>query len=164
MKRVQLYTDGSCLFNNKDSEFSPGGWCYILRYKNIEKVQAGFKEKTTNNRMEMTAVIKGLESLTEKCDVDFYSDSTYVLKGMEEYLINWKKNNRLVENDVKNPDLWIRIDELLNEKVNNANYIWVKGHNQEKINDEDLEFARQQNHRCDLLAREKATEVYNRLK
>lgn len=164
MKKVELHTDGSCLFNNSNLEFSPGGWCYILRYKQNEKVEAGYETKTTNNRMELTAIINGLKSLIEKCDVDFYSDSNYAIKGMSEYLTNWKRENRLNDEHIKNADLWKELDKLIEEKVNIATYTWVKGHNNNKISDKKLEFARIQNNRCDLLARSKAEEIYTKIK
>lgn len=164
MKRVQLHTDGSCLFNNTNLEYSPGGWCYILNYKNYEKIDYGYEDKTTNNRMELTAVIKGLEALKEKCDVDFYSDSQYVLKALSEYLENWKAKEFNKKNSkIKNLDLWKKLDKLIQEKVNIATYTWIKGHDKQENNSMILEHARKQNNRCDFFAREKAKEMYKNM-
>jgi len=135
MKKIEIYTDGSSLGNP-----GPGGWCAILRYKGYEKILQGGEEHTTNNRMELTAVIEALKALKEPCEVDLYADSTYVLKGINEWLKNWVKKNF---KNVKNPDLW---REYLNVSRNHKiNVNWVKGHSGHK-----------ENEICDKIAKEEA--------
>ncbi len=135
MKKIEIYTDGSSLGNP-----GPGGWCAILRYKGYEKILQGGENHTTNNRMELTAVIEALKALKEPCEVDLYADSTYVLKGINEWLKNWVKKNF---KNVKNPDLW---REYLNVSRNHKiNVNWVKGHSGHK-----------ENEICDKIAKEEA--------
>ena len=88
LKKIEIFTDGSSLGNP-----GPGGWCAILRYKNHEKTLSGGEEYTTNNKMELMAVIEALKALKEPCEIDLYSDSTYVLKGISEWLEGWVKKN-----------------------------------------------------------------------
>ena len=135
MKKIEIYTDGSSLGNP-----GPGGWCAILRYKGYEKILQGGENHTTNNRMELTAVIEALKALKEPCEVDLYADSAYVLKGINEWLKNWVKKNF---KNVKNPDLW---REYLNVSRNHKiNVNWVKGHSGHK-----------ENEICDKIAKEEA--------
>lgn len=122
--RVEIYTDGACSGNP-----GPGGWGAILRYKEIEKELSGGEIETTNNRMELTAVIKSLEALKTECNITLYTDSKYVMDGINEWLPNWKKNNWKTsnkKNDVKNVDLWTKLDELIKQHV--IRFVWVKGH------------------------------------
>ena len=104
MKTVTLYTDGACSGNP-----GPGGWGAILEYNGIEKEMSGGEENTTNNRMELTAVIRGLQALKEPCVVELYSDSKYVIDALEKgWAWGWKKKN-WIKSDKKpalNPDLW----------------------------------------------------------
>ncbi|MCD8542995.1 MAG: ribonuclease HI [Gammaproteobacteria bacterium] len=119
-----MFTDGACRGNP-----GPGGWGTILLYANKQKILYGGEPLTTNNRMELMAVIKGLETLTKPCHVVVTSDSTYVLKGMKEWLNNWKKRGWKTANkqSVKNQDLWQRLDELM--QTHRVELQWVKGHN-----------------------------------
>jgi len=135
MKKIEIFTDGSSLGNP-----GPGGWCAILRYKGHEKTISGGEEVTTNNRMELTAVIEALKALKEPCEIDLYSDSTYVLKGIDEWLENWVKKNF---KNVKNPDLWQTFIET--SKPHKINVHWVKGHSGHK-----------ENEICDKIAKEEA--------
>lgn len=137
MKKVTLYTDGACSGNP-----GKGGYAAILIYKGLEKEIVGGEEVTTNNRMELAAVINGLEALKEPCLVEVYSDSQYVVGAMNEgWLDGWRKNGwkTSAKKPVKNPDLWQKLYELtLKHKVT---FIKVKGH-------ADNEY----NNRCDQLA------------
>ncbi len=124
MKHIDIYTDGSCRCNP-----GPGGWGAVLVYKGIEKELCGGEESTTNNRMELTAVIKALQALKESCDITLTSDSKYVLDALtngwaESWRAKgWKKSDK---SPALNPDLW---EILLNEvKKHNITYVWVKGH------------------------------------
>ena len=124
MKTVTLYTDGACSGNP-----GPGGWGAILEYMGHEKELSGGEDNTTNNRMELTAVIAGLSCLKEPCIVELYSDSKYVIDGLEKgWAESWKKRG-WVKSDKKpalNPDLW---DKLLNlTHIHTMRYHWVKGH------------------------------------
>ena len=123
MTDVMLYTDGACSGNP-----GPGGWGAILNYKGQERELSGFESATTNNRMELTAVIKGLEALTRPCHVTVVTDSKYVMQGMTEWLPNWQKKNwRTASNKpVANADLW---QELLKvAEKHTLIWQWVKGH------------------------------------
>lgn len=124
MKHIDIYTDGSCRCNP-----GPGGWGAVLVYKGIEKELCGGEADTTNNRMELTAVIKALQALKESCDITLTSDSKYVLDALtngwaESWRAKgWKKADK---SPALNPDLW---EILLNEvKKHNITYVWVKGH------------------------------------
>ncbi len=120
---VIIYTDGACRGNP-----GPGGWGGILNYKGIEKELYGAEKHTTNNRMELMAVIKALEILNQTCLVDLYSDSSYVLKGITDWMPNWKKRGwkTASKTAVKNEDLWRRLDALIvNHQIE---WRWVKGH------------------------------------
>lgn len=121
---VNIFTDGACRGNP-----GPGGWGVILMYANKQKILYGGELLTTNNRMELLAVIKGIECLTKPCHVIVTSDSTYVLKGMKEWLNNWKKRGWKTANKqaVKNQDLWQHLDELM--QTHQVELQWVKGHN-----------------------------------
>ena len=124
MKTVTLYTDGACSGNP-----GPGGWGVILEYNGIEREMSGGEENTTNNRMELTAVMKGLQALKEPCNVELYSDSKYVIDALEKgWAWGWKKRN-WVKSDKKpalNSDLWEVLLQLTMK--HNLTYHWVKGH------------------------------------
>lgn len=121
--RIQIYTDGACSGNP-----GPGGWGVLMRWNGHEKELSGGEPETTNNRMEMTAVIKGLEALKKESRVALYTDSKYVKQGVEEWLAGWKARGwkTAAKKPVKNQDLWERIDSLL--AVHEVEFHWVKGH------------------------------------
>lgn len=121
--RIQIYTDGACSGNP-----GPGGWGVLMRWNGHEKELSGGEPETTNNRMEMTAVIKGLEALKKESRVALYTDSKYVKQGVEEWLAGWKARGwkTAAKKPVKNQDLWERIDLLL--AVHEVEFHWVKGH------------------------------------
>lgn len=122
-KRVQIYTDGACRGNP-----GIGGWGCLLRFGRHEKTLCGGEQKTTNNRMELTAVIQALAALTRPAAVDLYADSQYVLKGVKEWMSNWKKNGWRTagKQPVKNDDLWRELDRL--QQRHDITWHWVKGH------------------------------------
>lgn len=123
MKKVEIFTDGSCLGNP-----GPGGWGALLRYNGVEKELSGSSEDTTNNRMELFAAIAALEKLNQPSKVILTTDSRYVQRGVTEWLAGWKKNNwrTAARKPVKNKDLWERLDNQL--KVHDVEWHWVKGH------------------------------------
>jgi ribonuclease HI len=138
---VQLFADGACSGNP-----GPGGWAFVLRHvkSGKEKEAAGAERETTNNRMELTAVIRGLESLTRPATVELVTDSVYVGKGLTEWMAKWKANGwRRREGsrwaEVKNEDLWRRLDELLAK--HRVRFTHVRGHS-----------GHAENERCDTLA------------
>ena len=108
MKKVELFTDGACKGNP-----GPGGWGALLRMGAHEKELSGSEADTTNNRMEMTAAIKGLSALIEPCEVDLYTDSKYLIDGITKWLPGWQKRGWKTadKKPVKNEDLWRRLDE-----------------------------------------------------
>ena len=122
-KHVLLYTDGACSGNP-----GPGGWACILVYNEIEKEFSDGEHETTNNRMEMTAVIKGLQALKEPCSIDLYTDSKYVLEGATKWLAGWQEKGwkRADKKPVLNVDLW----QILSEQMarHEITWHWVKGH------------------------------------
>ncbi|MBQ8162779.1 MAG: ribonuclease HI [Clostridia bacterium] len=124
MKHVDLYTDGSCKCNP-----GPGGWCAILVYNGHEKLICGGESHTTNNRMELTAIIEGLRALKESCEVRLTSDSKYALDALQNgWAESWKSRGwkKADKSQALNPDLWqILLDEV---KRHNIEYVWVKGH------------------------------------
>lgn len=137
MKTVQLFTDGACRGNP-----GPGGWGAIIRYNNIEKEFSGAEPNTTNNRMEITAVIMGLSKLKEPCNVELYSDSQYVCNALSKgWAKKWQKNNwmRTKTEPALNSDLWEELLALY--KIHNVSVHWVKGH-----------AGHPENERCDFLA------------
>jgi ribonuclease HI len=139
MKNIEMYTDGACSGNP-----GPGGYGAVILFKEHRKEISGGYTKTTNNRMEVMAVIKGLETLKEKCVVTVYSDSKYVVDAVEKgWALKWQKNNwiRGRNNPVINPDLWQQVLKLLN--YHEVKFVWVKGHANNK-----------ENERCDFLATE----------
>ena len=123
MNRITIYTDGACRGNP-----GPGGWGAILSNTNSEKELYGGEKDTTNNRMELIATIEALKALKKQCEVDLYTDSTYVKNGIQQWLANWKKNNwrTAARKPVKNQDLWEALD--LQTQRHNVSWHWVKGH------------------------------------
>ena len=139
MEKVTIYTDGACSGNP-----GPGGWAAVLIYNENRKEISGGKKVTTNNIMELTAVIEALKLLKYPCEVDLYSDSAYVVNGFNQgWIYNWKKNNWKTSSKepVKNKEIW---EELYNlTKIHKVNFKKVKGHSTNELNN-----------RCDELARE----------
>ena len=139
LKEVTIYTDGACSGNP-----GPGGWSAILMYKDWQKEISGAEPNTTNNRMELTAVIEALGQLKEPCKVKVYSDSAYLVNGFRQgWLDKWRKNGWLNsrKQPVENQDLWKRLLELMD--IHQVEYVKVKGHSDNPWNN-----------RCDELARE----------
>ncbi|MDZ7804289.1 ribonuclease HI [Thiohalophilus sp.] len=121
---VEAFTDGACRGNP-----GPGGWGVLLRYNGHEKRLHGGEPQTTNNRMELMAAIQALESLSRACEVHLTTDSTYVQKGISEWLANWKARGwkTASKKPVKNVDLWQRLDAAV-QKHPKVHWHWVKGH------------------------------------
>lgn len=137
MKNVEIFTDGACSGNP-----GPGGWGAILRYNGHEKELSGGEVNTTNNRMELTAVISALQSLKEPCKVTLTTDSKYVSDGINQgWAKSWQKNGwrKGDKKPALNPDLWQKLLELL--EIHEVNIVWVKGH-----------AGHPENERCDVLA------------
>jgi ribonuclease HI len=122
-RKVEIYADGACKGNP-----GPGGWGVWLSYAGKEKELCGGEPLTTNNRMELTAVIRALEALNRQCQVRVHTDSTYVHKGISEWIKSWKVRGWRTadKKPVKNDDLWRRLDELAQQHA--IEWIWVKGH------------------------------------
>ena len=123
MKQVEIYTDGACRGNP-----GPGGWGVLLRSNGHEKELCGGALETTNQKMELLAAIKALESLKEPCQVELFTDSNYVKQGITEWIINWKKNGfkNSKKKPVVNTELWMRLDTIASQ--HKVNWQWVKGH------------------------------------
>ena len=141
MTAIEIFTDGACSGNP-----GAGGWGVILRYGETEKELSGGEAHTTNNRMELTAVIEALKALKRECEITLYTDSRYVMDGVNEWMPNWKKNGWKTTNKksaVKNLELWQELDSLLPR--HKIKWIWVKGHN-----------GHPENERVDKLARDAA--------
>lgn len=121
--RVIMYTDGACRGNP-----GPGGWGVLLQYRDREKELYGGESETTNNRMELTAAIKGLEALNKSCRVRIVTDSEYVKNGISQWLADWKKRGwkTAARKPVKNIDLWQRLDQAVRD--HQVEWCWVKGH------------------------------------
>ena len=137
MKKVEIFTDGACSGNP-----GPGGWGAILRCGNTEKELSGGEPDTTNNRMELTAVISALKALKYPCDVNVTTDSKYVYESVTKgWVYSWKKNNwrKADKKPALNPDLWEELLKLLD--IHTVTFTWVKGHNEHP-----------ENERCDKLA------------
>ena len=136
-KHVEIYTDGACSGNP-----GPGGWGVLMRYNGHEKEMCGGEDETTNNRMEMMAVIKALEALKKASHVQLYTDSKYVMQGITEWMDGWKAKNwkTASKKPVKNKDLWVQIDDLVNQ--HSVEFIWVKGHAGHPENERADELAR----------------------
>ena len=141
MPDIEIYTDGACSGNP-----GAGGWGAILRYGDVEKELSGGETETTNNRMELTAVIEALKALKKPCNIVLYTDSRYVMDGVNSWLPNWKQNGWRTANKktpVKNTDLWQLLESQLEK--HKIKWVWVKGHN-----------GHPENERVDKLARDQA--------
>ena len=137
MKTIEIFTDGACSGNP-----GPGGWAAILRFNGTEKELSGGEKDTTNNRMELTAVIKSLEALKYPCNVKLTTDSKYVCDAInQKWVYGWRDNGwrKKDKKPALNPDLWQQLLSLL--EIHNVEFIWVKGHNDHP-----------ENERCDKLA------------
>jgi ribonuclease HI len=136
MNKVEIFTDGACKGNP-----GPGGWGAILRYGTTEKEIYGASKNTTNNIMELTAVIESLKNLNKPCELIITTDSKYVKNGITEWIHNWKKNGwrTAAKKEVKNKELWIELDSLI--QIHSITWDWVKGHS-----------GHPENERADLLA------------
>ena len=136
MNKVEIFTDGACKGNP-----GPGGWGAILRYGTTEKEIYGASKNTTNNIMELTAVIESLKNLKKPCELIITTDSKYVKNGITEWIHNWKKNGwrTAAKKEVKNKELWIELDSLI--QIHSITWDWVKGHS-----------GHPENERADLLA------------
>ena len=147
LKKVEIFTDGACSGNP-----GPGGYGVILRYNGVEKELSGGDSETTNNRMELTAAIKGLEALKERCIVTLYSDSKYLTDAINcGWAVKWRENGwmRTKRERALNVDLWEKLLELMEEQ--DVTFVWVKGH-----------AGHPENERCDRLAVEQ-TEKHRRI-
>ena len=122
-ERIKIYTDGACRGNP-----GPGGWGVLIRHNDKEKTLHGGDPETTNNRMELMAAIVALESLTKSSDIDLTTDSKYVIDGINEWMVNWKRRGwkTAAKKPVKNVELWKRLDEAVSR--HNVDWHWVKGH------------------------------------
>jgi ribonuclease HI len=142
MKKVQLITDGACLGNP-----GPGGWAFILRYKEQARECFGSEPSTTNNRMELTAALEGLRALKVACEVQVVTDSEYVKNGITQWIHGWKRKGwkRADGKPVLNKDLWEELDSEV--RRHNAEWVWTKGHADHA-----------DNNRCDELATTAARE------
>ena len=140
---VELYTDGACLGNP-----GPGGWAALLRFNGTEKELSGGDPGTTNNRMEMQAVIEGLKALSRPSTVTVYTDSQYVQKGITEWINGWKASGwkTAAKKPVKNVDLWLELDKT--QERHSVTWQWVKGH-----------AGHPENERVDDLARQEAEKI-----
>ncbi|AFL69370.1 ribonuclease HI [Sulfurospirillum barnesii] len=138
MKKISLFSDGSSLGNP-----GAGGYCAILRFGDVEKIVSGGMADATNNQMELLAVIKGLEALREPCEVTIISDSSYVVKGINEWLGGWVKKGFA---KVKNPELWQAY--LQASKGHKVKGVWVRGHD-----------GHTENEMCDKIAKEEAMKI-----
>jgi ribonuclease HI len=139
LKKVQLITDGACIGNP-----GPGGWACVLRYGGRKCEMWGSEPHTTNNRMELTAAVKGLETLKEACEVEIITDSNYLKNGITQWIHKWKRNGwRTSNGPVVNQDLWHELDDL--NARHRTNWTWTKGH-----------ASHDDNNRCDELATEAA--------
>ena len=136
MNKVEIFTDGACKGNP-----GPGGWGAILRHGTTEKEIYGASKNTTNNIMELTAVIESLKNLNKPCELIITTDSKYVKNGITEWIHNWKKNGwrTAAKKEVKNKVLWIELDSLI--QIHSIRWDWVKGHS-----------GHPENERADLLA------------
>ncbi len=145
LKAVDIYTDGACRGNP-----GPGGWGAILRFKGYEKEISGYSPQTTNNQMEMRAVIEALKMLKERCRVRLHTDSQYLKNGITRWIHGWKRNGWVTSEKlpVKNRELWEELDKL--SQRHEIEWVWVRGH-----------AGHPENERCDELARNEI--IRNRL-
>ncbi len=144
---VQLYTDGACLGNP-----GPGGWAYILKHhaSGDSIFDADGEPSTTNNRMELLAVIKGLEALTQPSAVELHSDSKYVVNGLSKWLVGWKKRGwrKADKKPLLNVDLWQKLDALILDNNHDLTCYWVAGHS-----------GHTENEQCDQMASSQAEQI-----
>jgi ribonuclease HI len=140
VKKVELITDGACIGNP-----GPGGWACILRYQNHTKEMWGSERQTTNNRMEMTAAIRGLAALKEDCEVEVVTDSEYLKNGITQWIHGWKRKGWMTagKKPVVNQDLWKQLDEQASR--HRTTWTWTRGH-----------ASHADNNRCDELATQAA--------
>lgn len=128
LPRVTIYSDGAC-----DRNPGPGGWAALLRYGKHEQVLTGSDPETTNNRMELTAAIQALSALKQPCQVDFYTDSEYLRRGITEWLPNWRERNwRRKGGALANVDLWRALDTAV--QPHSIEWNWVRGHAGDRYN------------------------------
>ncbi len=119
---VKIYSDGACEPNP-----GPGGWAALLRFGSVEKEISGGEEQTTNNRMELTAALKALQTLKRPCQVDFFTDSQYLRKGVTEWMEGWRKRGwKRKDGQLANVDLWQSLDQEISR--HEINWHWVRGH------------------------------------
>ena len=137
--KLEIYTDGACLGNP-----GPGGWAALIIDNNQERILSGNNEMTTNNRMELLAVIKALESINHHLEITIYTDSKYVINGITSWIKKWKTNDwkNSSKTTVKNIDLWKILDVSSQKKK--IKWVWVKGHSGNTYNDKVDEIARNQ--------------------
>ena len=137
--KLEIYTDGACLGNP-----GPGGWAALIIDNNQERILSGNNEMTTNNRMELLAVIKALESVNHHLEITIYTDSKYVINGITSWIKKWKTNDwkNSSKTPVKNIDLWKILDVSSQKKK--IKWVWVKGHSGNTYNDKVDEIARNQ--------------------
>lgn len=122
LPRVVIYTDGAC-----DPNPGPGGWAALLKFRGRQKTLTGGEPETTNNRMELTAAVMALQALKEPCQVDLYTDSEYLQRGITEWLAGWKQRGwRRKDGPLANADLWQRLDRAMQE--HQVEWHWVRGH------------------------------------
>ncbi|HBS76565.1 MAG TPA: ribonuclease HI [Alphaproteobacteria bacterium] len=142
-KMLKIWTDGSCLGNP-----GPGGWAFVATDGKNTAERSGGERDTTNNRMELTAVIRALTAARRHSEIELHTDSQYVKNGMQSWMKNWKKNNwhTADKKPVKNQDLWMQLDEL--SDAIKIHWHWVRGHNGNEMNE-----------RCDELARTAAEKL-----
>jgi len=143
LKKVSIYTDGACRGNP-----GPGGWGAILLHGDVSKELSGGEASTTNNRMELMAVISALEALKMPCEVELFTDSQYIVNAINlKWVDSWKRMGwKRKGGEVKNPDLWVRLCGLLD--MHDVSFVWVKGHADNELNN-----------RCDELARAAIVQV-----
>jgi ribonuclease HI len=136
-KHVEIFSDGACSGNP-----GPGGWGAILRYRSVERELSGYAPDTTNNRMELTAVLEAVRALKEPCRVTICTDSQYLRDGITKWIIRWQQNGwkTSAKEPVKNRDLWEALDAAI--QPHQVEWVWVKGHT-----------GHPENERCDVLAR-----------
>ena len=136
-KLIEIYTDGACSGNP-----GPGGWGAMIIYNNDSSTLSGGEKLTTNNRMEITAIIKSLEIIEENSEIKIYTDSKYVINGITNWIKAWKENDWISSNKkvVKNVDLWKNLDLLVQKKI--ISWQWVKGHSGNKMNEKVDKIAR----------------------
>ena len=128
LPRVRIYTDGAC-----DPNPGPGGWAALMHYKGHEKILTGGEPDTTNNRMELTAAVMALQALKDPCQVELYTDSEYLQRGITEWLAGWKRRGwRRKDGALANADLWQSLDQAM--QPHQIKWHWVKGHADDRDN------------------------------